>query len=481
MRSSGFNRIITIAASAMLCSGIAAVLAPETGSTEDVTTLDARSPVFKDGFPHQYERWKATEIMDFKSAYNGNMMEDVLEKDPRLVVLWAGYGFSKDYNAPRGHMYTITDVRNTLRTGGPKNADDGPMPMACWSCKSTDVPRLIEANGKDDYFSGKWAGKGHEIVNPIGCIDCHDSSKAEMPLRISRPWLKTGLTTLNYDLEKATSKDMQSLVCAQCHVEYYFAGDNKEVVLPWAKGTLAENAETYYDDLQFKDWTHSISKTPMLKAQHPGWEMWREGVHGKNDVSCVDCHMPQRREKGVTFTDHRIMSPLDNIEGTCQSCHSQSRDYLMARVVEHQVKIQEIKIRAEDLLVKAHIEAGEAWKAGAKISEMEKALNYIRHAQWRWDFAIASHGASFHAPTESLRVLGAAVDHAGQARVELAKVLTRLDVPQPVKIPDLSTKAKAQEYIGLNMEQLQKEKEEFKKEVVPQWDRKAKEAGLIVN
>ena len=481
MRSSGVNKIVAVAATAVLCSGIAAVLAPETGISKDVTTLDARNPVFKDGFPHQYERWKATEIMDFKSAYNGNVMEDMLEKDPRLVVLWAGYGFAKDYNAPRGHMYAITDVRNTLRTGAPKSTDDGPMPMACWSCKSTDVPRLIESKGKDEYFSGKWAKSGHEIVNPIGCIDCHDSESKEMPLRISRPWLKTGLSALNYDLKKATPKDMQSLVCAQCHVEYYFSGDNKEVVLPWVKGTLAENAESYFDDLKFKDWTHAISKTPMLKAQHPGWEMWREGVHGKNDVSCVDCHMPKRREKGITFTDHRIMSPLANIEGTCQSCHSQSKDYLMARVVEHQVKVQEIKIRAEDLLVKAHIEAGEAWKAGATLSEMEKAQEYIRHAQWRWDFAIASHGASFHAPEESLRVLGAAVDLAGQARVELAKVLARLDVPQPVKMPDLSTKAKAQAYIGLNMEQLEKEKEAFKKTVLPQWDRQAKEAGLIAD
>ncbi|MFP1461670.1 ammonia-forming cytochrome c nitrite reductase subunit c552 [Escherichia coli] len=35
----------------------------------------------------------------------------------------------------------MTDVRETLRTGAPKNAEDGPLPMACWSCKNQDVAR----------------------------------------------------------------------------------------------------------------------------------------------------------------------------------------------------------------------------------------------------------------------------------------------------------------------------------------------------
>ena len=151
----------------------------------------------------------------------------------------------------------------------------------------------------------------------------------------------------------------------------------------------------------------------------------------------------------------------------------------MGIVTDYQTRIMEIRLRAENLLVKAHIEAGAAWQAGAKAAEMEKALTHIRHAQWRWDFAIASHGASFHAPVESLRVLGTAVDLAGQARVELAQVLAKYNVTQPVPMPDLSTKEKAQAYIGLDMDQLRKEKEVFKKEVLPKWDQKAKEAGKL--
>lgn len=33
-----------------------------------------------------------------------------------------------------------------------------------------------------------------------------------------------------------------------------------------------ENMEKYYDNIAFSDWTNSLSKTPMLKAQHPEYE-----------------------------------------------------------------------------------------------------------------------------------------------------------------------------------------------------------------
>lgn len=44
------------------------------------------------------------------------------------MILWAGYPFSRDYNKPRGHAYALIDVRETLRTGAPKDAQDGPSP-----------------------------------------------------------------------------------------------------------------------------------------------------------------------------------------------------------------------------------------------------------------------------------------------------------------------------------------------------------------
>ena len=48
--------------------------------------------------------------------------------------------------------------------------------MACWTCKGPDVPRLIAEWGEDGYFGAKWAKGGPEIVNSIGCADCHDTT-----------------------------------------------------------------------------------------------------------------------------------------------------------------------------------------------------------------------------------------------------------------------------------------------------------------
>ncbi|MCS6210033.1 ammonia-forming nitrite reductase cytochrome c552 subunit [Shewanella baltica] len=429
---------------------------------------EPRNEVYKDKFANQYASWHDTD----KSTEN----TDVLASDPSLVVLWAGYGFAKDYNAPRGHMYAITDVRNTLRTGAPSNAEDGPMPMACWSCKSPDVPRLIEEQGEDGYFKGKWAKGGPEVVNTIGCGDCHE--KGTPKLRISRPFAERGMEALGTPFAKASKKDKQSMVCGQCHVEYYFEkkeGRKGFVKFPWDMGTTVEQMETYYDGIEFSDWTHALSKTPMLKAQHPGYETWKLGVHGKNDVSCVDCHMPKvTNDKGRKYTDHKVGNPFDRFEETCATCHSQSKEFLVGLTNERKAKVKELKGRAEAQLVKAHFEAAAAWKAGATEAEMKPILTDIRHSQWRWDYAIASHGAAAHAPEEVLRILGTAVDKAADARVKLAQLLAKKGITDPVAIPDISTKAKAQAALGMDMEKMNAEKEAFKKDMLPKWDEEAK-------
>ncbi|MDT3334322.1 ammonia-forming nitrite reductase cytochrome c552 subunit [Shewanella sp. SP1S1-7] len=429
---------------------------------------EPRNEVYKDKFANQYASWHDTD----KSTEN----TDVLASDPSLVVLWAGYGFAKDYNAPRGHMYAITDVRNTLRTGAPTNAEDGPMPMACWSCKSPDVPRLIEEQGEDGYFKGKWAKGGPEVVNTIGCGDCHE--KGTPKLRISRPFAERGMEALGTPFAKASKKDKQSMVCGQCHVEYYFEkkeGRKGFVKFPWDMGTTVEQMETYYDGIEFSDWTHALSKTPMLKAQHPGYETWKLGVHGKNDVSCVDCHMPKvTNDKGRKYTDHKVGNPFDRFEETCATCHSQSKEFLVGLTNERKAKVKELKGRAEAQLVKAHFEAAAAWKAGATEAEMKPIQTDIRHSQWRWDYAIASHGAAAHAPEEVLRILGTAVDKAADARVKLAQLLAKKGITDPVAIPDISTKAKAQAALGMDMEKMNAEKEAFKKDMLPKWDEEAK-------
>ncbi|WP_345859576.1 ammonia-forming nitrite reductase cytochrome c552 subunit [Shewanella algae] len=452
----------SFALSALVAASVMAAGAFASDKTEP------RNEVYKDKFKNQYASWHDTA----KSAE----IVDVLAEDPNLVILWAGYGFAKDYNAPRGHIYAVTDVRNTLRTGAPKSAEDGPMPMACWSCKSPDVPRLIEEQGEDGYFTGKWAKGGPEVVNAIGCGDCHE--KGSPKLRLGRPFAERAMETLGTPFDKASRKDKQSMVCGQCHVEYYFEkveGRKGFVKFPWDQGTTVESMEAYYDAIEFADWTHALSKTPMLKAQHPGYETWQLGVHGKNNVTCVDCHMPKvTNDKGRKFTDHKVGNPFDRFEETCAQCHTQSKEFMENLTAERKAKVKELKLKAEDQIVKAHFEAAAAWKVGATEAEMKPILTDIRHAQWRWDYAIASHGVAAHAPDEALRVLGTAVDKAANARVKLAQLLAKKGITEPVALPDISTKAKAQAALGMDMKKMVSDKEDFKKNVLPKWDAEAK-------
>ena len=445
----------------------------------DIGENEPRNEVWGKHYPQEYQSYLQTSDTTFSSYQGGGAMRDVLEEDPRLVVLWAGYGFSKDYSQGRGHYYAIEDIHNTLRTGAPKGEGDGPMPSTCWTCKSPDVPRLMNEIGVTEFYSGKWADKGHEVVNPIGCADCHDSKT--MKLQITRPALVEAFESMGKDITKATHQEMRSLVCAQCHVEYYFNKNlpGKEgvpyLVFPWKNGFSAENMEQYYDDIDFQDWTHDISKAPMLKAQHPGYEVFMTGVHADRGVSCADCHMPYKSEGGQKYTDHHIQSPLNNTANACQVCHREETTKLVANVYERQQKFNESRLKLEDLLVKAHIEAGKCWELGATTEQMKAILTDIRHAQWRWDYAAASHGGSFHSPVESARVVASGLVIAQEARVKLARMLAELGHNKPVEMPDLSTKEKAQKFIGLDMEKLRREKKEFKQNVLPQWLKAAKE------
>ncbi|MDF1581396.1 MAG: ammonia-forming cytochrome c nitrite reductase [Desulfuromonadales bacterium] len=444
----------------------------------DIKKLEPRSSEWGKYFPRQYDSYMKTRKSD--------EIKDVLKSSPALVVMWAGYGFAKDYNAPRGHYYALEDNINSLRTGAPVDDKSGPMPTACWTCKSPDVPRVMDKNGELDYFTGKWARLGGEIVNTIGCADCHDNKT--MKLTATRPYLERGLDaegSLKY--AEATHQEMRTLVCAQCHVEYYFKktewndkGVKKTagvVTLPWDNGFSAEQMEKYYDDRDFSDWKHAVSKTPMLKAQHPGYEMFVTGVHGKQGLSCADCHMPYVREGGVKYSNHQVGSPLDNIGNTCLNCHQGTEKEFRATIERKLERKNELSGIAMDVLAKAHLEAGKAWELGATEEEMRPALQDIRHAQWRWDYSIASHGSFFHAPEETLRVLGSAINKGQEARLKLRTVLAKYKAADYV-VPDFSTKEKAQQVVGLPFDKLVKEKKSFLGGLRQQWIETGKSKGI---
>ncbi len=440
--------------------------------------LEPRNEIWGQNFPREYQSYLQTSDTSFRSKYNGPAMIDMLEEDPRLVVLWAGYGFAKDYNQSRGHYYAITDVWNTLRTGGPTESRKSPMPNTCWTCKSPDVPRLMNEIGAAKFYEGTWETKGHEIINPIGCADCHDART--MNLHISRPALIEAFERTGKDISKASHQEMRSLVCAQCHVEYYFNKNTEGakgipyLTFPWDNGISAEDMEEYYDEIEFADWTHGLSKAPMLKAQHPGYELYLSGTHASRGVSCSDCHMPYISEGGQKFTSHHVVSPLKNVSNSCQVCHRQETERLVRDVYERQDKIIQNRNTLEELLVRSHVEAKKAWELGATEQMMKDILMDIRHAQWRWDYAAASHGGSFHAPIETGRVISTGIAIAQEARLKLARLLAMMDYNEEIPYPDISTKEKAQAFIGLDRDKLDSEKKEFLETLLPRWIETAK-------
>lgn len=430
-----------------------------------VPDWEPRNEVWGINFPREYETYRASRDMSFQSKYGGSKDIDYLEKNPRLVVLWAGYAFSRDYRQGKGHYHAIDDIRNTLRTGVPQ-------PGTCWSCKSTDVPRVMNRMGVAAFYKSTWASLGSEIVNNIGCQDCHDNRTFN--LRVTRPALAEAFQRRGRDIRTVEIGQMRSLACAQCHVEYYFKGkDDKYLTFPWDKGFSADEMEKYYDEVGHVDWVHGLSRAPMLKAQHPDYELYMTGVHSKRGVACADCHMPYRNEGGVKFTDHQIVSPLSRIASTCGVCHRQEEEDLRNDVYARQDRIAELLGLAEDALVRAHVEAKAAWDAGCTEEEMKPVLQLLRHAQWRWDWVAASNGMGFHSPLESARVLGTSIQKSQEAHALLLVLLARRGATLPVPMPDISTKAKAQVFVGLDMIKAVAEKAAFLRDVVPKWDAEA--------
>jgi len=445
--------------------------------------FEPRNAVWGELYPREYNSYMKTSDTTFRSKYNGSVMVDMIDESPALAVLWAGYPFSKDYKQGRGHYYAITDIHNTLRTGAPSETVPSPLPNTCWTCKSPDVPRVMNQTGIAEFYKGTWDTRGTEIINPIGCADCHDPST--MNLRISRPALIEAFEATGRDITKASHQEMRSLVCAQCHVEYYFsktiAGGSQYLVFPWKDGQTADDMESYYDKLGFSDWTHSMSKAPMLKAQHPDYEVYLTGTHASRGVSCADCHMPFISEGGQKFTDHHLQSPLNNVSSSCQVCHREETARLINDVYQRQDKVFENRSRLEHLLVQCHTEAEAAWKKGATEVMMQDILTGIRHAQWRWDFVAAGHGNSFHSPVEASRIIASGIDKAQEARIKLSRVLAALGDNSEIPYPDISTKEKAQKLIGLDMKTLVGDKKIFLDEVVPEWFRQGRERELSFN
>ncbi len=240
-----------------------------------------------------------------------------------------------------------------------------------------------------------------------------------MRLIVTNPALEEALTEQGKDWRTFTRQEMRTVVCANCHVEYYFAGEGKYLTFPWENGTRIEDIAAYYAQLNFKDWDHPQSGAPMIKMQHPEYELFTaDSTHYKAGVACADCHMPYTRDGAAKFSTHDVKSPLLNAEVVCGACHTDVA-YVTARVAEIQKQVRQTMDRAEDALVAA-IQAIEAAAkvANADANLLAEARNLHREAQLRWDFIAAENSMGFHNPEEALRILAAATDMARQAQLK---------------------------------------------------------------
>jgi nitrite reductase (cytochrome c-552) len=444
----------------------------------DITETTTDAAEWGKNFPRQYDgyirtadnskarfKWsegRPPEDADHQIDPHDAKADSKLASDPRLKTIFNGYAFALDYRERRGHAFMLHDQRETERV------KQRPQPGACLNCHASNVVAyretglkhgapgtiqdpLLSDNGQRQLFSGwekvnpmKYADATELVAHPVTCLDCHDPKT--MALRLTRPAFIEGIANLAksgdpvphlpsieqwrksdrskaYDANALASRqEMRSMSCAQCHVEYYFKGDEKRLTFPWHEGLKMDQIERYYDKVDWSDWTHKDSGAKVIKAQHPEFELWSQGVHARSGVSCADCHMPYKREGAMKYTSHQIQTPMATVNLSCQTCHNYTESEIQARVDQIQKRTKDQLDRAEIAVVELINAIKSAKEAGATDEQLVNARNLQRKAQWRADFLNAENSMGFHAPAESLRILGESIDYARQGITEVVKL-----------------------------------------------------------
>ncbi len=184
-------------------------------------------------------------------------------------------------------------------------------------------------------------------------------------------------------------------------------------------GLKADEILAYYEENGFKDWTHAESGAPTLKAQHPEFELWNQGIHAKSGVACADCHMPYQRVGAMKVSDHHVRSPLLSINRACQTCHRWSEDDLRQRVQTIQDRTFQVRNVAMDALIALIGDIKAAKAAGAADPALEASRRHQRRAQFLLDFIEAENSMGFHADQEAVRVLALSLDETRRGQAAL--------------------------------------------------------------
>jgi nitrite reductase (cytochrome c-552) len=423
-----FPLVVTMLVSLIL---LLAGCRPAEEPPEPLTVDDTDPARFGEFYTFQYETFMRTKEME-ETKYGGSYNYSYIDRYPKLVRIFGGTGYGLDYKRSRGHYWSMKDMLAIERS---------PKFVTCFTCKSADAPRLMEEMG-DAYYTTPMeefldirAEIARHEENPymgvkhasISCSDCHHPET--MDLRITRPALKEALERRGTPVAELTRNDMRSMVCAQCHVEYYFHPDpdNRKVIFPWDEGFDPADMERYWDyrftDMErfartgFYDYRHPQVDVPLRIIQHPEFEMFQGGTHQVNNVSCADCHMPVVEADGRREISHHITSPLKYIEGTCQQCHNQTADWLEGRVYAAQERTLRMRSRAEEAMLAA-LDVLEAAKntRGVDQNLLFEARRSYTGAHLRWQYVKAENSIGWHNPQKALEALGESIDLAHQAR-----------------------------------------------------------------
>jgi nitrite reductase (cytochrome c-552) len=408
-------------------------------------------------WPKQYDSYLLTAITT-RTRFGGHggseaLPEEKIERDPWLKRMFAGYAFSIDYRDRRGHAYMLADQEMTKRLEKPQSG-------SCLHCHASIMP-VYRKLGDGDAMKGfettyqmsyqELNQMVHDMghAHPVSCVDCHEPET--MQLRVTRPGFIKAIQSLAaseaslphlpsverwrasnrkepYDPNSLASRtEMRSFVCGQCHVEYY-CSDKMPLEFPWSKGLRVEDIEKHWNETKFPngerfyDYKHAETGAEILKAQHPEFELWSQGIHARSGVSCADCHMPYQRDGATKVSDHWVRSPLLNINRACQTCHHFPEEEIKARVDRIQERNFELLQRAADALMAQLDAIAECKKNGVTDEQLKPALELQRQAQWRLDFIAAENSMGFHAPQEAAKVLAEAADLARQGQIEALKV-----------------------------------------------------------
>jgi len=361
-------------------------------------------------YPLQYSSYrKNLEMAPSPAGFGGSEKVQKSEKEPEILMNFKGMPFSIDYTEDRGHPYAIEDLKESKRV---TSATVG----SCMTCKTANIIDVYEEKGWD-YAKLPLAELYREMKHPVSCANCHNP--ATMKLKIANPAFKEAMQRKGVDIDKASREEMRSYVCGQCHAEYYFEPKSKKVVFPWDKGYLPGEMYAYYEEKPAgfeHDWIHPDSQAKMLKAQHPDFETWAGGVHGKSGVSCADCHMPFMRSKGQKYSSHQVTSPMKSAEESCGVCHTQGLDWLLERVRTEQNNVWQLQHTAGQAVARAHEAIARAAAVGnADKAGLEQARELVRKAQWFWDMVAAENSMGFHNPDQVMNTLGRSIDLAHRA------------------------------------------------------------------